>query len=311
MDNGCDVVRDLLPLYVDGLCADGSRALVEEHIRTCPSCAKMLEQLRSSACEDSLRREARTVMAPRKWRNRVFAMACTLAGFACVPACVGAVLAADAAREPWDWLYLLAPALLVMISTTLLPLRSRYYTVRWTMLGCPASLLALLAACWVYSGKWPFGALALALYLLAAAVLVPWAVRELPLGGHGRRTAALWDGYCTAALAVSWCLAGEHPAAVTAVGVAGACLLLVTAAAVLALRLPVNGTIRAGLCAILAGNAQGWLERAVLPLTGAENAPDGTIRLAILAGVSAVGAALTAAGLWKAYRSSKNRGKNA
>ena len=48
MDNACDVVRDLLPLYVDGVCSEGSRQLAEEHIKSCPSCAKMLEQLRSS-----------------------------------------------------------------------------------------------------------------------------------------------------------------------------------------------------------------------------------------------------------------------
>ena len=30
MKNKCDIVQDLLPLYVDGCCTQGSRELVEE-----------------------------------------------------------------------------------------------------------------------------------------------------------------------------------------------------------------------------------------------------------------------------------------
>ena len=46
MKLSCDVARDLLPLYHDGVCSDESRALVEEHLNGCPGCAAMLRQLR-------------------------------------------------------------------------------------------------------------------------------------------------------------------------------------------------------------------------------------------------------------------------
>ena len=46
MKLSCDVARDLLPLYHDGVCSDESRALVEEHLSDCPGCAAMLRQLR-------------------------------------------------------------------------------------------------------------------------------------------------------------------------------------------------------------------------------------------------------------------------
>ena len=42
----CEVVRDLLPLYHDGVCSDESRALVEEHVAQCPGCAAVLVELR-------------------------------------------------------------------------------------------------------------------------------------------------------------------------------------------------------------------------------------------------------------------------
>ena len=32
------MIRDLLPLYQDGVCSEESRAAVEEHLRECPSC---------------------------------------------------------------------------------------------------------------------------------------------------------------------------------------------------------------------------------------------------------------------------------
>lgn len=43
---GCGVIQDLLPLYVDGAAGEESRALVEEHLRSCPVCRRELEQLR-------------------------------------------------------------------------------------------------------------------------------------------------------------------------------------------------------------------------------------------------------------------------
>ena len=41
--NNCGVVRDLLPLYADGVCSSQSSDLVEKHIAECESCAEELE----------------------------------------------------------------------------------------------------------------------------------------------------------------------------------------------------------------------------------------------------------------------------
>lgn len=34
----CEVIRDLLPLYIDEACSEKSRELVEEHLKTCEGC---------------------------------------------------------------------------------------------------------------------------------------------------------------------------------------------------------------------------------------------------------------------------------
>lgn len=42
----CNVARDLLPLYHDGVCSAESRALVEAHLKDCPDCAAIRNELR-------------------------------------------------------------------------------------------------------------------------------------------------------------------------------------------------------------------------------------------------------------------------
>ena len=42
----CNVIRDLLPLYVENIASDDTRALVEEHINLCTDCKKQLEEMR-------------------------------------------------------------------------------------------------------------------------------------------------------------------------------------------------------------------------------------------------------------------------
>ena len=42
----CNVTRDLLPLYHDGVCSDESRALVEAHLDECAECGAILKELR-------------------------------------------------------------------------------------------------------------------------------------------------------------------------------------------------------------------------------------------------------------------------
>ena len=37
----CEVIRDLMPLYLDECCSESSRELVEEHLKECDCCRKM------------------------------------------------------------------------------------------------------------------------------------------------------------------------------------------------------------------------------------------------------------------------------
>lgn len=43
----CDVIRDILPLYVEDLASEDTRNLIEEHIVNCENCKNQLEDMRS------------------------------------------------------------------------------------------------------------------------------------------------------------------------------------------------------------------------------------------------------------------------
>lgn len=46
-----EIVRDLLPLYHDGVCSDASRRAVEEHLNTCEDCRAALAAMDASLLE--------------------------------------------------------------------------------------------------------------------------------------------------------------------------------------------------------------------------------------------------------------------
>lgn len=43
MKTDCEIIRDILPLYCDGVCSEPSRAAVEEHLKDCADCKAELD----------------------------------------------------------------------------------------------------------------------------------------------------------------------------------------------------------------------------------------------------------------------------
>ena len=44
--NDCDIIKDLLPSYVDGLTNETTNAIIEDHLKDCPGCCEELEKIR-------------------------------------------------------------------------------------------------------------------------------------------------------------------------------------------------------------------------------------------------------------------------
>lgn len=45
-DISCEIIEDLMPSYIDDICSDDSKCLVETHIQSCESCAKKLDRMK-------------------------------------------------------------------------------------------------------------------------------------------------------------------------------------------------------------------------------------------------------------------------
>ncbi|MEZ3445476.1 MAG: zf-HC2 domain-containing protein [Lachnospiraceae bacterium] len=48
----CNIIRDLLPSYVDDICSEDSRHLIEEHLESCEQCRTQLELLKDTTLID-------------------------------------------------------------------------------------------------------------------------------------------------------------------------------------------------------------------------------------------------------------------
>lgn len=47
-ENKCNIVLDMLPLYVDGVCSQESKRYVEEHLKECKDCEKEYEEMKEN-----------------------------------------------------------------------------------------------------------------------------------------------------------------------------------------------------------------------------------------------------------------------
>ena len=48
MKYNCEIIKDLLPLYVDNICSNQSRKIVEEHLEECPKCQSYFQEIKKT-----------------------------------------------------------------------------------------------------------------------------------------------------------------------------------------------------------------------------------------------------------------------
>ena len=49
MKMSCNIIRDLLPLYIDDVCSEESRKMIEEHLKECSECKAYMESISDDA----------------------------------------------------------------------------------------------------------------------------------------------------------------------------------------------------------------------------------------------------------------------
>jgi predicted anti-sigma-YlaC factor YlaD len=73
MKVSCEIIKDLLPLYHDGVCSNESKAMVEEHLAECDNCMKELNGMDKilpiASMEQNLSEAEAVKKLSKKWKK--------------------------------------------------------------------------------------------------------------------------------------------------------------------------------------------------------------------------------------------------
>ena len=73
MKISCEIIKDLLPLYHDGVCSNDSKTMVEEHLAYCDSCKAELQamddELPINNAEQNLNEAEAVKKLSRRWKK--------------------------------------------------------------------------------------------------------------------------------------------------------------------------------------------------------------------------------------------------
>lgn len=76
MNISCEIIKDLLPLYHDGVCSNESKAMIEEHLSGCDNCKKELDEMDEVLPVKSMKQNLSDAEAVKKlsmkWRKGMF-----------------------------------------------------------------------------------------------------------------------------------------------------------------------------------------------------------------------------------------------
>lgn len=185
MKYDCEMIRDLLPLYQDGICSESSRQAVEAHLNECPACSSYLETERSSTALENMfgleRAEVLTSQA-RFFRRKSAVIGTVFAGIFMLPVLI--CLIVNLAQGGLTWFLIVLAAMLIPVSLVAVPLLAPENKLLWTLSSFTVSLLLLLAVCCIYSGgRWFFIAATASLFGLSV-IFSPFAVRAKPVAAR-------------------------------------------------------------------------------------------------------------------------------
>ena len=80
----CNIVKDLIPLYIDGCCSEESEKVVEEHMRDCDDCKRLLEDMKSSSDIITVSESPKTFSKLNDWKASVLQSVLLFLSFALI-----------------------------------------------------------------------------------------------------------------------------------------------------------------------------------------------------------------------------------
>lgn len=68
----CEIIKDLLPSYIDGLTSSESNLEIEEHLNNCPQCKEIFEQMKAEVRVESTEYNKEKIKPFKKLNKKVF-----------------------------------------------------------------------------------------------------------------------------------------------------------------------------------------------------------------------------------------------
>lgn len=194
MNKQCEIVRDLLPLYIDDACSSASAQLVEEHIAECGECAELQLAMKSDKYSSALELEKENIIArhTRMQKRKSLVVGACIAGVLCIPVIV-CLIVNLALGQALDWFFIVLTALMTVASLVVVPLIAEKQKGLYTIFSFTGSLLLLLLSCALYTGgDWLFVAVSSVLFGLSV-IIMPYIAYALYLPKFWKKNKGLFS----------------------------------------------------------------------------------------------------------------------
>lgn len=141
----CDVIQDIIPLYHDKVCSDKSREYVEEHIKTCADCNRILKLLRENAFDSQIDNEKQKVLAHHAKKEKTAAMktGMIIAAILLLPIVITLILTIPGYAD-WKVNAVLIASMLLTAGLTVVPLISKTKKLSKTIIFSTLALLLVI-----------------------------------------------------------------------------------------------------------------------------------------------------------------------
>lgn len=197
----CAVVQDLLPLYVDGVCSDESKHLVEAHLAECADCRALCTALKESEAEALFQADTKTVLRAHAKRQSKLALAIGVLIAVFLTAIMGVMLYVTLRGwSDWQTTVTVGASLLLLAGLTAVPLLAK---TKRTTKAIVFSTLALVAVIYCEEIFFSNDGWMEILQIITAVIFTislfgfPFVVRQadlpMPLCNHKLFITLLWD----------------------------------------------------------------------------------------------------------------------
>lgn len=195
----CDIIRDLLPLYIDGVCSESSRGLVDDHLSYCKDCRAAAEQLqREDQYEKYIASERVSVLEnhARTERGTAWKAGALIAAILFFPVVIVAGVVLLGGSDDFEVLPMLTSSMLLAASLTAVPLMSKTDKFVRTVIGATASILIIEFFGCLYDNE-SFAKTGVPTLFGLSVVFLPFIIRSFdlpePFGSHKVLTVIGWD----------------------------------------------------------------------------------------------------------------------